>query len=273
MHRIRAQPATYPTFMLLPDTSFLPGKGIQLGTLLPIETASKYPDARRPLNSTSRIAVDESLITGQSHQQWFLDTTQQASGKVGLSAELSIIPILSGGLSGSRAVEDSVKITAENVTVEWFAPDKTYISQATSNPMLRKYAGTLRRKPIYMVTGLMTASTATIEYVKDRSGSASAKLAVDGTAFGAPGKVGPEVEGSRSYERRQGSSPVEPFLLAYQLLRIRLKRQAGQFETRMETKWALAGDDDGKIGFADGADLREWAIVPVLQAEDFENSD
>nr|OQO26250.1 hypothetical protein B0A51_07144 [Rachicladosporium sp. CCFEE 5018] len=262
-----------PTFMLLPDTSFLPGKGIQLGTLLAVETASKYPDARRPLNSTSRIAVEESSITRQSHKQWFLDTTQQASGKVGLSAELSIIPILSGGLSGSRAVQNSVKINAENVSVEWFAPDEIYIAQATTNPTLRKYAGTLRRKPIYMVTGLMTASVATIEYGKDRSGSAGAKLAVDGAAFGAPGKVGPEVEGSRSYERRQGSSPVEPFLLAYQLLRIRLKRQEGQFETRMETKWALAGDEDGKIKFDGEANLGEWATVPVLRAEDFEDSD
>ncbi|KAK6420019.1 hypothetical protein LTR95_016981 [Oleoguttula sp. CCFEE 5521] len=262
-----------PTFMLLPDTSFLPGKGIQLGTLLPVETASKYPDARRPLNSTSRIPVEEASITRQTHKQWFLDTSEQASGKVGLSAELSIIPILSGGLSGSRAVKDSVKITAENVAVEWFAPMETYISQATTNPILRKYAGTMRRKPIYMVTGLMTASVATIEYVKDRSGSAGAKLAVDGAAFGAPGKLGPEFEGSRSYERRQGSSPVEPFLLAYQLLRIRLKRQEGQFEARMETKWALAGDEDGKIGFAGEVHLGEWAIVPVLHAEDFEDSD
>ncbi|OQN97425.1 hypothetical protein B0A48_16584 [Cryoendolithus antarcticus] len=262
-----------PTFMLLPDTSFLPGRGIQLGTLLPAELTSKYPDARRPLNSTSRVPVAEEAISRQAHKAWYLDTAEQTAGRVGLLADLSVIPILNGGISGSRAIRDSVKITAENLDVEWFSPDESYIAQATASTALRKYAGTFRRKPLYLVTGLMTASAATIEYVKDRSEGLRVDLAADGAAVGMPGRVGPIVEGAQVCERRQGSSPVEPFLLAYQLLRIRFKRQEGAFETRMETKWALAGDEDCNIGFNDEADVREWAFAPVLRVEDFEDSE
>ncbi|KAK0290621.1 hypothetical protein LTR35_000052 [Friedmanniomyces endolithicus] len=63
--------------------------------------------------------------------------------------------------------------------------------------------------------------------------------------------------------------PKEPFILAYELLRVR-KKHDGTVEERDETKWALFSNDGGNVvDDDDGVEAlsKDWDVEPVKPEE------
>jgi hypothetical protein len=96
---------------------------------------------------------------------------------------------------------------------------------------------------LYMVVGLMIANSAEITVSQERSSGYSKNLSLDGTSVGVPLAVGPNAGYNRSSSMSHESVPTEPFILAYEIIRLRMKRN-GTVKEHDENQWALFNDEE-----------------------------
>lgn len=89
-----------------------------------------------------------------------------------------------------------------------------------------------------MIVGLMVAHGANVTISHNRSYGFSGDLSVDGSSAGIPLSLGPEGEVIRGSRSKLQGVPVEPFILAYEVVRLRMKR-GGRVKERDEKGWAL----------------------------------
>ena len=153
--------------MLLPNFIFLPDGDVQLGTILPKGKETKTPDARRPLNRTTR-AVPAKIST-QEMKSWSWDSEDSLSRKSGVRADLSILTSVGDGLEGERGHVDGLVVTCDRVVVTSFLPDPAYIPQAVADEFIQRLLKKLARPSVYMVTGLMVAHGANIRVERSKS--------------------------------------------------------------------------------------------------------
>jgi hypothetical protein len=226
--------------MLLPNFSFLPNRDIHLGTVLTSAKGSKIPDPKRPLNKTTRLPIDDSGITSQEYNPWSWDSSKATTTKTGLHAGISLLTGLGGSISKEGAKGYNLTIDCARVRTSSFRPDKKYLARTVQdNDDIKALAEKkLLAPPLYMVVGLMVASGAAVSVSRNRNFAFSGDLSVDGASVGVPVSLGPEAEYGRSSISKLKGVPTEPFILAYEVVRLRLKRR-GRVEERDEKGWAL----------------------------------
>lgn len=154
------------------------------------------------------------------------------------------------------------------MVVSSFRPDTRYLAQTVQDEVVKAIGQKLFGPPLYMIVGFMTAVGAQIAVSQDRSHEYASSLGVDGTPLGVPLTVGPSAERSHGSSVNLAGTPTEPFLLAYEIVRIRLKRD-GTVKEQDENKWALFNDDEpGDQEESDIADFeRDWTANLVRLEE------
>ncbi|KAK0256914.1 Anaphase-promoting complex subunit 1 [Friedmanniomyces endolithicus] len=261
-----------PSFMLLPSFGFLPDRDINLGTVLTAVTGSKLPsklpDPKRPLNRTSRIAIDAKDIQPQTYKPWSWDSTKSRSDKLGLTADVSLLTGVGGSLAGEGGRGRELVIECDRVEVKTFRPDQKYLAQTLRDDLVKTVGWKLTRPPLYLVTGLMVAYGAVITLKGDSNKGFSGSANADFTSLGVPINAGPLAEHKVVKTSKLAGVPKEPFILAYELLKVR-KKHDGTVEERDETKWALFSDDGGNVVDDDGVEAfsKDWDVEPVKPEE------
>jgi hypothetical protein len=260
-----------PSFMLLPDFTYLEDGDIQLGTIMTASPETKRPDPRRPLNRRARTPVKDKSIPKQELKQWSWDSSKSLAGKASLSAEITLFSSVCGGLSGGRRDVKALQISCNHVEVKQFAPEKAYMAEALQEDNVQKYAKKLVRPPIYMVTGLMSfAHGANMRTNTANEAEGNVKPVADGTPLNVPVKVGREIRHQQSSPSTLLATPVDPFILAYQLVQLRQKR-SGEVEDKDFDKWALFNDEsrEAPIDYSNAV-LDTWGTTPVTPNENWE---
>ncbi|TKA78975.1 hypothetical protein B0A55_02552 [Friedmanniomyces simplex] len=253
--------------MLLPSFGFLPDRDIHLGTILTAATGSKLPDPKRPLNRTSRVAIDAKDVHPQTFQPWSWDSTTSRSDKLALTADVSLLTGVGGSLAGEGGRGRELVIECDRMEVKTFRPDQTYLMQTLRDDLVKTVGWKLTRPPLYLVTGLMVAQGAVITVKGDSNKGFSGSASADFTSLGVPLKAGPGVEHKTAKTSKLAGVPTEPFVLAYELLKVRKKRD-GTVEERDENQWALFSDEES-IAVEGGEDAltKEWDVEQVAPAE------
>ena len=268
--------ALQPTFMLLPNFRFLPDKDVHLGMLLTENTKNKRPDPKIPV-TPNRIPVPQEDVRTTEYEPWSWDSSDHLTAKVSLWAELSMITGIGGAVGGERGRERGLKISCDKVSITEFVPQRSYIMQALQDVVVKSHALKPWKPAIYMVTGLMVAHRAHLELTNNRLKGSNTKLAADGTPLGVPVKVGPEVEIRKDEKSLLNAVPSQPFILAYQLIRIR-RRKSNDLSVDDENRWALFNDDEGNVNDADANESSEslekdWEFESVTADTTFHEVD
>jgi hypothetical protein len=234
--------ALQPSYMLLPSFSFLPNRDLRLGTVLTSSqgsTRNKIPDPKRPLNKSTRLPIPASEITTQEYKPWSWDSSKSRSTKAGLHAGISLLTGLGGSISKEGAKGYDLAIDCDRVLTTTFRPDKKYLARTVQDTDIKRLGEKkFLAPPLYMIVGLMVANGANVTISHNRSFGFSGDLSVDGTSNGIPLSLGPEAEHSHSSSSKLRGVPTEPFILAYEVVRLRMKRH-GKVEERDEKGWAL----------------------------------
>jgi hypothetical protein len=254
---VKGLEAYQPSYMLLPNFTISPGGQIQLGSILPAIKGGDLPDPNRPQNSSFRVSVEDNLINGkQDFKPWTFDSRKDVKNKIALQASISLLTGVGGHVSGEKSKARELMIDSDHVRVESFRPDKKYLAKALDDDMLRTLSRKLSRPPLYMVTGIMVAHGAVVRVSDERGSAVGAGVEADVTSQGVPLNAGVNVEHSHSGRSTVVKVPTEPFILAYQI--VRLRKRSGGITDEDHNKWGLFSDDrDGD----DGSDeLLDWEI-------------
>jgi hypothetical protein len=254
---VKGLEAYQPSYMLLPNFTFSPGGQIQLGSILPAIKGGDLPDPNRPKNSSFRIPVEASLMNGkQDFKPWTFDSRKHVKNKTVLQASISLLTGVGGHVSGEKSKTRELMIDSEHVRVESFRPDKKYLAKALDDDMLRALSRKLSRPPLYMVTGIMVAHGAVIRVSDERGAAVGAGVEADATSQGVPLNAGVDVEHSHSGRSTVVNVPTEPFVLAYQI--VRLRKRSGGITDEDHNKWGLFSDD--RDGDDESEDLLDWEV-------------
>jgi hypothetical protein len=169
-----------------------------------------------------------------------------------LQASISLLTGVGGHISGERTKARELLIDCDKVQVESFRPDRLYLAKAVDDEMIRTLARKLSRPPLYMVTGLMIAQGAVIRVSDERGKALGAGVEADFTSQGAPLNIGTDVEHAHSGRATVVSVPTQPFILAYQI--VRLKKKGGSVVDTDMSRWGLFNDE------SDTDVLEDWDI-------------
>lgn len=263
--------ALQPSFMLLPDFSFLPNKDIRLGSILPMTRDSKRPNPRQPLTAALTLMADD--ISTQEFGPWKWDSDNSHSVGGGVFADLSIITGIGAGVEGSRSHTRGVAIECDRVVQTTFRPSQTSIARAVSDQTVSAILKKLVRPSVFIVTGVMVAHGAKIEVKKGQSRSGGAHASADVTQVGVPVNAGVKGDVSSEQNSTLMQVPKEDFVLAYQLLRVRRKFDRS-LDAVEENRWALFnddGDDEGENELVEELDLDQ--VTEGFQWEDDDDGD
>ena len=249
--------------MFLPNFHFEPAKTIKLGTLLLLSEETKQPDPKNPLNGSNRIPIDESKINRiEEGKTWTFDEDNVKSVSTGLSACVPILSVLGGRVALENSRMEGLIIKYDSIQIGSFEPDEDYIQKCLDDDFIRDHTRQLFRPSVYLVTGLQIARNATIEQKTRRSVGANLDPSFDATSLGVPIAFGPDVKGGLVKNTKKISGIAGPFILAYQLSRIRLKRDGSHTE-KVYDEWALLDD----VVSVDG-DKPAWDVKRVLEGMD-----
>jgi hypothetical protein len=261
------------TFMFLPDNMHRPDDIIHLGTILLLSEETRLPDPDTPLNKYTRLApyptdVREPL----TEEPWSFSNGRVLTGAATLSAEIPFVPVGASLVLG-RSRSDDIAIHCDKVVTTRFAPSPEYLRQATANQDIKEYCRGRLWPSVYMVTGIKVAYNTTVENKTAKSFSGKVGGSFDATGAGAPLKVELSPEYSHSEGQKLGSGVKDAYILAYQLKRLKMRKDATIRKPVPFNKHALFDDDpdvqaertDLPMSFSD-----EWdeEVVTVNTAHD-----
>lgn len=250
--------AIKPTYILAPNWDFLPDGPIFLGSLI---IDPKNP--ARSLNMKNRIPIAPTDITTSPKNDWSITGEELRSGRVGIWANF-LAPILGIGadaaIHGTQDKNDLYE--CKTMETRYFQPDEAYIAKSLQDPVVKAYTEKFWHKSVYMVTGVKIAKGATMKTSRGTRSGAELKLGFDGTPVGLPAGGGPKVKGETNKKFTVQFGGSDDFVLGYQLIRIKLKKDRSFVEEDFN-KWALLNDDDGNTA--------EKATQALKQAWDIEN--
>ena len=255
-----------PSFMLLPDYTYPPNKDIHLGTLLLLSEETKLPNPDLPLNKPSRIPVSKSEIRRMEETSWSFVNGKQHSASAGFQAELPIFSPVGGGVGYGRSKSEDLTINCERLETERFVPSWGYLSMSLKDDYIQEYCRQYWSPSVYMVTGIKIAHNAVIENGNASGRSGHGNLSVDTTAAGVPLKVKPSLGASKDSNLKICSTITSPFILAYQLKRLKLKRDGLVRKVEGYNKHALMDDRKKVIDDTAAETLDEfWDVHDVFQ--------
>ena len=231
--------ATKPSYILAPNWDFLPDGPIFLGSLI---IDPKNP--ARSLNKKNRIAIEPADITISPKDDWSITREELLSGQVGIWASF-LAPILGLGADSTvhRGRDRDELYECKTLETQYFQPDDTFITKSLQDPVVKAYTEKFWNRCVYMVTGIKIAKGATAKTINGTGFGVEVKAGLDGTAAGVPAGGGPEVKGEIKKKITVKFGGSEDFILGYQLIRIK-SRKDGSFVEKDYNKWALLHDDD-----------------------------
>ena len=244
--------AYQPTFMLPPNFRFPPDGMIKPGIVLD-EGSDGLPDPREDLfDGVAQVVGLEMLELPRFHHSG----NATSNTKIGLWADgLSLAEI---GLGGERGRNNDLVVDSGPTKIYTFNPTKAWVSQIMRDPVLAEYTKRPRRRPVYLITGVMVADSATIEVQNGTTSAYQAKVVVNGEGLGVPVKAGPEFEREASRVGGHTWELTKPFVLAYALKKIQRKLLGG---IGSEDFKSYALWNDANAAMADD----EWEIQDFTQ--------
>lgn len=248
-----------PTYMLLPDFGRSPGDEIHLGTLLALSSKTQLPDPDVPLNAEERMLPPDAQVKRHSEHAWVFDNSTQSCWSAGLEADVPVFLPAGGGISYGIDKKQGLRVECELVATERFIPSQSYIAEALSADFIKAYCRRKWRPSVYLVTGLKTATNATITSTTSSLHNGKAEVKLDATSLGVPLSAGPSLDASTSGSARTESHVEGPFLLAYQLKRLRLSSKGAIKSVDGFNKFALLDDEEivNDVGEGEAWDIED----------------
>jgi hypothetical protein len=242
------------TFVLPPNFLFPPEGRIKPGIVLR-DGKHDAPDPSLPLHDGSA-SIEGAEITSLD-EGFHYEGNNRVNTKLGLWLDaLSLVEV---GLGGERGNSFDLKIDSVRAIITRFGAGDAYVARLMADPVLREYTKRPRCRPVYLITGVMVAEDATVEVRAGCTSVYKAKVMVNGEGCGVPVKVGPDFERDSGETWASTSRYVKPFVLAYELQRIR-RKWSGTVGSQSHNRHALWD--------AQAAETREeWEIVPYEEDE------
>lgn len=186
------------------------------------------------------------------------DGNASTDTKLGLWIDaLSLVEI---GLGGERGNVHNIKVDTGRAAISRFTASDAFVARLMTDSVLVEHSKRPRCRPVYLVTGVMTAQDATIELSTGRSTSFQAKVVVSGEGLGIPIKMGPEFEKNASNAGGPTWKLAKPFVLAYEVQKIHRKILGG-LDSRSDKRHALWGEQDA-------APAEEWLVAPFTHNDE-----
>ena len=250
--------ALQPSFMLPPNFRFPPNGHIQVGMLLTDGPKKGVPNPNKPWNVDSRVAPTS--VQTDPQPEFHYEGANTANTKAGIWVDAATLVEI--GFGGERGHDYHLRVDTGPVETTTFVPDETYIANALRlEPLLKEHTKRPACKPVYMVTGIMIATSATIEVQTDAHNMLKAKVMLDANGFGVPVKIGPEFERETTQSRAPTYTLPQPFILAYELWKIQ-KKWTGGFTQTIHDAYALW--DDSSERSAESQLQADWETGPYV---------
>lgn len=224
-----------PTYFLTPPRPCTPGGPIRLGAIIPSPTEPDEPLYLPPLpaetNTSQYIEHNWSGSDIKSSSTHFGIWTSFLQVVLGLSADVSI--------ASSKALHRTWAV--DRMTTQTFVPSRAFLEQAVQNEDVKAYiTDNFLREQIYVITGVMIASSSTISRTRLRERGIYVKTGVDATALGFPVSGGPEVGRTWAASTTESTHRPEDFVFAYRIREIKVRRKDGSVKShRLYDKGAL----------------------------------
>ncbi|KAK5723185.1 hypothetical protein LTR17_013905 [Elasticomyces elasticus] len=255
-----AQPKT---FMLLPDYTQPPNRDITLGTLLMLSRDTGLPDPDLPLNKSSRPPINDNDIKRSTEEPWYFEHSSGNSKTGSIDAQVPVFAPVGGSFALGRSKSVDFVVTCNRLETERFAPSNQYLSKALQDEDVQHYCRQYFFPSVYMVTGIKIAHEAGIGGRSAVAGHTSVSAWVDTTSVGVPLQAGPATGVSSAAHAVSRTTILEPFILAYQLKRLKLRRDGSLRKAESFNKHALF-DDSNETHISSDGDLGEWSIEDVV---------
>jgi len=258
------------TYMLPPTLSLVPDRDVKLGMLIPLsDTRPHLPDPECNLtDSFNYVWPDQTLIKSNVEEPWTYDDAYEKSTSGGIWADIPILTAVCGSLGFERSKSEDITVQARRVETYWFMPSSKYIADALREPSAREYLLQDLKSSIFMITGMKIAYDAEISLAEEEAREFHENLGADLTALSAPIRVGPKAAMGRSRKTHFQTKKAGPFVLAYQLKRIR-KRKNGSIEATRYNRHAFLFDDDVATAVAETRFEDEWDVEEVTPGMQF----
>jgi len=243
--------------MLPPNFLFPPQGQIKPGVVLR-DGKNGVPDPSLPLHYglDSAEALEVTSLEefhyrneGATNNNFGLWVDSASVAGVGISVE-------SGNQHGLTVDTGSAEITRLAIS-----DMEAYVAQLMTDPVLKDYTKMPRRRPVYLITGVMVVEDATIEVVTGRSTGYKGRIALSGDGFAVPVQIGTEIGRQTGEAGGPTWKLAKPFVLAYEAIKVQRKLTGG---TRVQSYNRHALWDDGGTGTLGD----EWAIAPFTQELD-----
>ncbi|KAM0546043.1 hypothetical protein ACHAPJ_011057 [Fusarium lateritium] len=201
-----------PSFHLCPDFSIAPPPEghLELGSVL---RGLDLNSILSPLDFSDTVSVPESKllpVDKPSEKRGFSRSLKELRGFQGsIWAKVFGGAGLGAGFSALRQRENDETLTVEKLYVRYFIPTAEYMKNALEIEGVSFYTNnTRRKKPVYMITGLMWTEGAKLSKVQSKktkiSGEAAATDPNSGTSGGGSGSYNDETNLLSSFD---GSTP------------------------------------------------------------------
>jgi len=212
-----------PSYVLAP-TLDTPDGPIALGNII---RDPKVPDERD--NGREPAAIPN--ISQAFKYNYHVDaTTSGRQSGAFLASFLSTLGIggdITSRHSSSNSHSFSFSFSVKVLETRKFNPSSDYIEAALHDPNVVTYimSGTLRRRPMYMITGIMVArgASAVIQHLQERR--IYVQVGVNANAAGLPLEVEPKVDVSSDSKKSVAFDDSCDFVLAYRLRKIVVSRK------------------------------------------------
>lgn len=247
-----------PSFHLCPDFSISPPPNghLQLGSVL---YSLSLDGVLTPLDAGATVPVPDDQLRP-------LDKPQE---KTGFSRSLRELRSLEGNIwakifgwdglgaafSFLRRREGDETLTVEKVLVRYFIPQPEYMRQALEVDGVSFYVNSTRRKrPVYMITGLMHVEGAKLSKVQSGKAHVKGQVAATDPNSGTTGGTG----GAYESENRLSTSfdGSTPFILGIRVRKIWWSKDGVRHE-ETDVVGATLGDDQKKVGVLDGLEYAD----------------
>jgi hypothetical protein len=224
-----------PTYFLTPPRSYPPSRPIRLGSIIVSPT---QPDEPLHLPSLPS-AADISTFT---EHEWHGSHNFISSSRLGVWT-CFLEALLGAGIDITVKIDKATSQawTAESMTTMSFHPSEKFLADAVSHDDVRNYITAQKfREKIYMITGVMIASSSTSFLSTLSEKGLYVHAGVDATAWaGIPISVGPEGKWQRKSATTKSSVRTEEFVFAYRVREIRVRKKGGVKAHKVYDKGAL----------------------------------
>jgi hypothetical protein len=159
----------------------------------------------------------------------------------------------------------------ERMTTQTFLPSREFLEKAVAHEDVKRYITEYRfREKIYMITGVMIASSTNMSSEKLEEKGVYVHAGVDATAWtGVPISVGPEGNWKRKAQTSESSQRADDFVFAYRVREIKVGRKGGIKSNKLYDKGALF-DTEKKRKEEERYEIEVEGMGDELEADDVE---